>query len=216
MAGDVIAEIETDKATMEFEAVDEGRSARSSCPKARRASRSTSRSRSCSKRARTRPALEKSPRARRPRRATPPQHRPTGRRRPLSPIPLPASGREARDPRQREGEGQQPAARGNGDGRDLRHPAGAPHGRAGRARPRRDPRHRPAWPHRQGRYRAALGAAGARLSRAPAAAARRSSPRRRCWRSPATRPTAKCRTPRCGGSSPAGSPNRSRPSRIST
>ena len=33
-AGDVIAEIETDKATMEVEAVDDGRSASFSCPRA--------------------------------------------------------------------------------------------------------------------------------------------------------------------------------------
>jgi multidrug efflux pump subunit AcrA (membrane-fusion protein) len=38
-SGDIIAEIETDKATMEVEAVDEGRSARSSSPKAPKASR---------------------------------------------------------------------------------------------------------------------------------------------------------------------------------
>jgi len=37
-AGDVIAEIETDKATMEFEAVDEARSAKFWCPKARKTS----------------------------------------------------------------------------------------------------------------------------------------------------------------------------------
>ena len=37
-SGDILAEIETDKATMEFEAVDEGQaSARSSCPKAPKA-----------------------------------------------------------------------------------------------------------------------------------------------------------------------------------
>ena len=33
-AGDVIAEIETDKATMEVEAADDGRVGRSSCPRA--------------------------------------------------------------------------------------------------------------------------------------------------------------------------------------
>ena len=33
-SGDIMAEIETDKATMEVEATDEGRSARSWCPKA--------------------------------------------------------------------------------------------------------------------------------------------------------------------------------------
>ena len=37
----------------------------------------------------------------------------------------------------------------------------------------------------------------------------------RCWRSPATRPTARSRIPRCAGSSRGGSPSRSRPSRIS-
>ena len=36
-SGAVLAEIETDKATMEFEAVDEGRSARSWCPREPRA-----------------------------------------------------------------------------------------------------------------------------------------------------------------------------------
>ena len=40
-SGDVIAEIETDKATMEVEAVDEGTIAKISFPKARRMSRST-------------------------------------------------------------------------------------------------------------------------------------------------------------------------------
>ena len=39
-SGDVIAEIETDKATMEYEAVDEGTLARSLCLKARRTWRS--------------------------------------------------------------------------------------------------------------------------------------------------------------------------------
>jgi pyruvate/2-oxoglutarate dehydrogenase complex dihydrolipoamide acyltransferase (E2) component len=36
-SGDVIAEIETDKATMEFEAVDEGKSAKSLSPRGQRA-----------------------------------------------------------------------------------------------------------------------------------------------------------------------------------
>jgi hypothetical protein len=36
LSGDVIAEIETDKATMEVEAVDEGKSARSWSPRAPR------------------------------------------------------------------------------------------------------------------------------------------------------------------------------------
>jgi pyruvate dehydrogenase E2 component (dihydrolipoamide acetyltransferase) len=40
-AGDVIAEIETDKATMEVEAVDEGTVAKIVVPKAPKASRST-------------------------------------------------------------------------------------------------------------------------------------------------------------------------------
>ena len=38
-SGDILAEIETDKATMEVEAVDEGTSARSSSPKAPRTCR---------------------------------------------------------------------------------------------------------------------------------------------------------------------------------
>jgi len=44
--GDILAEIETDKATMEFESIDEGRIANCSSPKAPRASRSMLRSRS--------------------------------------------------------------------------------------------------------------------------------------------------------------------------
>ena len=43
-AGDVIAEIETDKATMEVEAVDEASSAKFWCPKAHRMSPSIHRS----------------------------------------------------------------------------------------------------------------------------------------------------------------------------
>ena len=44
-SGDVIAEIETDKATMEVEAVDEGTIAKIWCPRARRMCRSTTSSR---------------------------------------------------------------------------------------------------------------------------------------------------------------------------
>ena len=43
-SGDILAEIETDKATMEFEAVDEGSSARSWWPRAPRVWPSTRRS----------------------------------------------------------------------------------------------------------------------------------------------------------------------------
>ncbi len=76
-SGDIIAEIETDKATMEFEAVDEGTIGKILCRKARRTSRSTRRSPSCSRPAkrratsRTRPQPRRRPRPRTPRRRRP-------------------------------------------------------------------------------------------------------------------------------------------------
>lgn len=52
-SGDVIAEIETDKATMEVEAIDEGTIAKILCPKAPRTSRSTTSSQFSPGKART-------------------------------------------------------------------------------------------------------------------------------------------------------------------
>src|SRR5579871_3717475 len=54
-SGDVVAEIETDKATMEVEAVEDGRIGRLLVPEGARASRSTSRSRCFLPRTRTPP-----------------------------------------------------------------------------------------------------------------------------------------------------------------
>src|SRR5256885_713942 len=68
------------------------------------------------------------------------------------------------------------------------------------------------------KFAAAAPAGNGQQAGAPATPPRgacRSLPRRRCCRSPATRPIGKSRTARCAGSSPAGSPNRNRPSRIS-
>ena len=61
--GDVIAEIETDKATMEIEAIDDGRMGKILVPKAPSMCRSTSPSRCCWSTARMRSSFETRPAA---------------------------------------------------------------------------------------------------------------------------------------------------------
>ena len=192
-------------------------SARSSFPKARRGSRSTSRSRCCSKRARTRRRSTNSPR--RP-------HR-TMLRRPRQPRPRrrPASARKPSRRRRRRRNRLPRWVRSSGAMAGFS-PVPWPAGwrsRPGSISPRSAAPGRRAVSSRRistRRWRVRPG----RLSspRAPPRASRlcragcRSSPRSRCWRLPATRPTPRSRTAVCAGSSPAGSANRNRPSRITT
>ena len=115
-SGDVIAEIETDKATMEYEAADEGRLGKIIVPEGAQGIKVNQPiallleegedPADLEKFAASTPAAGATPAAASPALATPAPH----------PLPLPASG-EREGPAKREGEGQQPASRGNGDGR---------------------------------------------------------------------------------------------------
>ena len=114
-SGDVIAEIETDKATMEYEAVDEGRLGKIIVPEGAQGIKVNQPIACCWKRARTRPRL-RMPGARRQ-----PSRRAAGRPKPGNRRRAAAAGRPSRrphrpragerdraqpSPAQREGEGQ--------------------------------------------------------------------------------------------------------------
>ena len=208
-AGDVIAEIETDKATMEVEAVDEGTLQKILVPAGTEACKVNAADRRAA--GRRRGSLG----GRSRRRPSPPQ------RRGASAAAPPRSRRRCRISRRHRprqpaaavaGRRPQPAAAPHGNGRaHLRQPAGPAHGRGQAASiSARSQRHRPAWPHRQGRYR---GGAGPRPAAKPAAAPAAAAP------APAAAPAAapalsaaavaggialspRARTRACAGSSP--------------
>ena len=148
-SGDVIAEIETDKATMEVEAVDEGTLGKILVPEGAEGVKVNDADRACcSRKART----SRRSAATRPAPAAAGagageagqgRSRPAGSPRSRS-RPQQRAAADRRDGRAAQRRRQAPAARRHGDAH-LRQPAGAPHGRAGRARPRA--RSRGSGPH---------------------------------------------------------------------
>ena len=150
-SGDVIAEIETDKATMEVEAVDEGTLGKILVPGGTEGVKVNEPIALLLEEGEDKSALDGASR----------RHRPQGQRRGQAALPP----QSPRPRRHRSG----PAAPARGATRqrraDLGEPAGAPHGRPGRARSQRHHRLRPARPDRQGRHRG--GAAGTEARRQP-------------------------------------------------
>ena len=206
-AGDVLAEIETDKATMEFEAVDEGTLGKILVPEGAQGVKVNQPIALMLEEGEDPATLEQ-------RAAPPPSRAPPPPQPPAAPTPAAApraARRERRPsagaaPRRRAARGN--GARAHGDGRVFASPlarrmaeqAGldlaairgtGPQGRivkadvdAALAQRRR-------------------GAAPGRRA-PPARRGAGAPPRRRSWRWPATRPTPRCRTARCAGSSPGG------------
>ncbi len=213
-AGDVIAEIETDKATMEVEAVDEGvlgkilvadgtAGVKVNAPIAVLLEDGED------------AAVRPPPPARRP--APAPAAAAAAR------CPAPPR-RAAHGPLRPSPAGRQRARRAGR--RRVRLPAGPAHGQAGRHRPGRHEGQRPERPHRPRRHRGRAGRRAGTPSRAAAASGAGRPRRSACRRpAPAPRPAATARSPRRtaraqqhhaeGDRAPAvGEP--SRPSRIST
>ncbi len=212
-SGDVLAEIETDKATMEVEAVDDGRVGRILVPEGAQGVKvnqpialllgegedAATLAGFAGPAAKPDPPAEPAP--------TPPQHEESH-----TTLAVRAGGRGRGAARQRT---------------DLRQPAGAAHGAAGRARPRCDQRLGAAGPHRQGRYRSGrrrrprsrTRSSGTRRRAAGPARGRRHlhRPCRRsgCWRWRAIRHIPSGRSARCAGSLPGGWSKPSKPFRIS-
>ena len=206
-AGDVLAEIETDKATMEVEAVDEGTIGKILVPEGTQGVKVNAPIAVLLGEGEDTTALagEAGGEAAAPQRRAP-RPLPAAARQQAPPPPPPADGRRPAA-QQRAGAAPQPAPPRNGARRRrarLRQPAGAAHraSRRGSILPRITGSG-PAWPHRQGRCRRR---AQGRRARAPprprraraggaagAALARRAAARTRSRRSPATRPIPRCR-----------------------
>jgi pyruvate dehydrogenase E2 component (dihydrolipoamide acetyltransferase) len=113
-AGDVIAEIETDKATMEYEAADEGRLGKIIVPEGAQGIKVNQPIALLLEEGEDAAALDTFA-------ASEPAAAPSPMPPAPQPSPLPARG-ESEGPAKREGEGQQPAARGNGEVRVFASP----------------------------------------------------------------------------------------------
>ena len=176
-AGDVIAEIETDKATMEFEAVDEGTIGKILVPEGAQGVKVNQpiavlleEGEDKSALANVKPAA--APAA--PKAAPPPAAAPQA----PAPQAARAASRRNRLLRRHRRPLRRPPQRPRAGRARVCQPAGAALGRAGEGRYFRHPRQRPAWPHRQARCR----------SGAERRHARRARPRRAQARAPVSMP----------------------------
>ena len=212
-AGDILAEIETDKATMEFEAVDEGTLGRILVPEGTKGvlvnqpiavilgegenagdiGHNGRHRRQAPRRAR---AGRSQTRARAP--AAQSAAKPMTPARPIAVAPAPdAAPVPTMPPRARSARNAAPARGPAFARRVFVSPLARRLAEKSNIDLSRLVRQRPAWPHRQGRCRGGDDARARRHRRS------RHIPRPRSWPKRATSPSPRCRTPTCAASSPS-------------